>query len=164
MLDRVLVPVDGSLMSEIGVKVAAQIMPEGARLTILTVVPHLALLSYGLPDITAPVGEYEASVTAMVADANAYVKRLAQDPCLASYHVETAALVGDPAQCIIEFAQKMRTGVLIMTTHGRSGLSRWVFGSVTSKVLSAAPCPILVVPRSHMDKYTERELSETFVG
>ena len=33
-----------------------------------------------------------------------------------------------------------------MSTHGRSGFSKWLFGSVTQKVLSAMPCPVIVIP------------------
>ncbi len=163
MLNRVLVTVDGSQLSEVAVKVAAQIMPEGASLTLLTVVPHLALISYGLPDIAAPVGEYEANLTSMLTDANAYVRRVAQDPILAPHHVETSVQVGDPAQCIIDYAQQIHADLLVMTTHGRSGVSRWVFGSVTYKVLNAAPCPILVVPKSHIEKFNEAEPAEALV-
>ncbi len=163
MLNRVLVPVDGSLVSEVGLKVAAQIMPEGASLTILTVIPQLALIGYGLPDVTAPVGGSQDTMTILLSEANAYVRRLAQDEAFAPNHVDTAVQVGDPAQCIIDFAQQMRADLLIMPTHGRSGLSRWVFGSVTAKVLSAAPCPILIVPKGYLEQ-VERDHSAAAAG
>ncbi|MBI2930071.1 MAG: universal stress protein [Planctomycetes bacterium] len=54
-------------------------------------------------------------------------------------------LTGDPATEILEAARRMNPDVLAMTTHGRSGLSRWVFGSVTEKVLRHATVPLLVV-------------------
>ena len=53
---------------------------------------------------------------------------------------------GDPATVIVETAQKLHVDAIVMSTHGRSGLSRWLFGSVTQKVLAASCCPVFVIP------------------
>ena len=52
---------------------------------------------------------------------------------------------GDPGEEILKAAAEMDADLIAMTTHGRSGPSRWVFGSVTAKVLRSAPVPLLVV-------------------
>jgi nucleotide-binding universal stress UspA family protein len=52
---------------------------------------------------------------------------------------------GDPGEEILEAAAETDCDLIAMTTHGRSGPSRWVFGSVTAKVLRSAPIPLLVV-------------------
>jgi nucleotide-binding universal stress UspA family protein len=52
---------------------------------------------------------------------------------------------GDPAVQILEFAARKMADAIAMATHGRTGLSRWVLGSVTEKVLRASPLPMLVV-------------------
>jgi nucleotide-binding universal stress UspA family protein len=49
------------------------------------------------------------------------------------------------ADAIIEFATHHDVDVIVIATHGRSGLSRWIFGSVTQKVIQAASIPVLVV-------------------
>jgi len=54
--------------------------------------------------------------------------------------------IGEPADVIIAAAEKYHVEAIVMSTHGRSGFSRWLFGSVTNKVLAAKPCPVYVVP------------------
>lgn len=52
---------------------------------------------------------------------------------------------GDPAECIVDYAAGHDVDLIVMNTHGRTGVRRWVYGSVTRKVLEAAPCSVLVV-------------------
>lgn len=52
---------------------------------------------------------------------------------------------GDPATAIVEYAQREAVDLIVMSTHGRTGLARWTYGSVAHKVLQAAPCAVLVV-------------------
>ena len=59
--------------------------------------------------------------------------------------VETLLLTGDPAGIIIDVASQEKVEVIIMSTHGKSGLTRWMLGSVTERVLQHAPCPVFVV-------------------
>jgi nucleotide-binding universal stress UspA family protein len=54
--------------------------------------------------------------------------------------------VGKTSSVIAERAKVLHVDAIAMSTHGRSGLSRWVFGSVTQRVLGLMPCPVLVVP------------------
>ncbi len=53
--------------------------------------------------------------------------------------------VGLPAETIIDYASKNDVSLIVMSTHGRTGLARWVYGSVADKVLRGAPCPVLLV-------------------
>jgi nucleotide-binding universal stress UspA family protein len=53
--------------------------------------------------------------------------------------------VGLPAETIIDYAAKNHVSLIVMCTHGRTGLARWVYGSVADKVLRGAPCPVLLV-------------------
>ena len=53
---------------------------------------------------------------------------------------------------IVERAAALRTGLIVMTTHGRSGLGRMVFGRVADSALRHAPCPVLLVRISHADE------------
>jgi len=59
--------------------------------------------------------------------------------------VGSEVLVGKPADVIIDYAGKNPQSVLIMTTHGRAGLSRLVYGDVAESVLLGVPNPILLV-------------------
>lgn len=51
---------------------------------------------------------------------------------------------GDPATRILESAEKEPASIIAMGSHGRTGFSRWTFGSVSEKVLQAARCPVLI--------------------
>lgn len=52
---------------------------------------------------------------------------------------------GDPATAIVDHARHEGIDLIVMSTHGRTGLARWAYGSVAHKVLQAAPCAVLVV-------------------
>ncbi len=65
------------------------------------------------------------------------------DPAL---RISTAVELGEPAITIIDFAVQHDVDLIVMSTHGRSGLARWVYGSVAGKVLQGATtCPVLLV-------------------
>lgn len=52
---------------------------------------------------------------------------------------------GSPAQAILDIARDEGYDLIVMGTHGRTGVGRWVMGSVAEKVVRAAPCPVLTV-------------------
>ena len=54
-------------------------------------------------------------------------------------------LEGDPAEEIVEHARESNTDLIVMGTHGRTGLERLLMGSVAEKVMREAPCSVLVV-------------------
>jgi nucleotide-binding universal stress UspA family protein len=60
--------------------------------------------------------------------------------------VTTALRFGDPAQAIVEYARSQGIDLIVMGTHGRTGVSRALLGSVTERVVRSAPCPVLAVP------------------
>lgn len=59
--------------------------------------------------------------------------------------VTTQTALGRPAEQIIEYAEKNKVDVILMATHGRSGISRWAYGSVADKVLRSSPVPVMVI-------------------
>ena len=66
-------------------------------------------------------------------------------PQLAAYPVELRVLVGHPFERILETAVREEIALIIMGTHGRTGLSRVVLGSIAERVTRLAPCPVLTV-------------------
>jgi nucleotide-binding universal stress UspA family protein len=66
-------------------------------------------------------------------------------PRLARYPVELRVVVGRPFERIIETAVREQAGLIVLGTHGRTGLSRVVMGSVAERVVRLAPCPVLTV-------------------
>jgi nucleotide-binding universal stress UspA family protein len=59
--------------------------------------------------------------------------------------VRSEVLLGQPAEEIIDYAAQQGVDLIVMCSHGRSGIGRWVFGSVTEKVLRGATSPVLVI-------------------
>jgi nucleotide-binding universal stress UspA family protein len=60
--------------------------------------------------------------------------------------VEVVVAVGPPAEAILSYAQKHDVDLIVMSTHGRSGIQRWLLGSVATKVVERAVMPVLVSP------------------
>jgi nucleotide-binding universal stress UspA family protein len=74
------------------------------------------------------------------------------------------AQFGEPASVIVDIAGRLRVDTIIMTTHGRSDVSRWLFESVTSKVLAIVTCPVLVIPSLHKQQLLEMDKPELHYG
>jgi nucleotide-binding universal stress UspA family protein len=73
------------------------------------------------------------------------LNEIAADLRLQKYKVSPVVEVGLPAETIVDYASKHDVSLIVMSTHGRTGLARWVYGSVADKVLRGAPCPVLLV-------------------
>ncbi len=63
----------------------------------------------------------------------------------AGYKAVSAIRFGQPADEIIAYAAKSGCDLIVMSTHGRSGIGRWVYGSVADKVLRSSSIPVLLV-------------------
>jgi nucleotide-binding universal stress UspA family protein len=83
---------------------------------------------------------------------------------LAKYPVELRVVVGSPFERIIETAVHDQVALIVMGTHGRTGLARWAVGSVAERVVRLAPCPVLTVKASTPETQSWlTELYETFL-
>ncbi|MDY6856688.1 MAG: universal stress protein [Thermodesulfobacteriota bacterium] len=74
-----------------------------------------------------------------------YLKSVSKKLKSESIEVHNVVETGPAAETIIEFAHKGNIDIIVMATHGRSGIKRWVYGSVADKVLRGAHLPILLV-------------------
>ena len=63
----------------------------------------------------------------------------------AGVKAKSIVVMGTPADAIVRTARTRRAELIVMGTHGRSGLSRVLLGSVASRVIATAPCPVLTV-------------------
>lgn len=146
-INRILCPVDFSGHSRLALDYATVL----ARWYEAEVV---ALHAYAIAMVPATIGAMPAMTTVGVPltreeierDLDAFVR-----PVRAA-EVKTTATVttGGPARTILETADRLQANLIVMGTHGASGVERLVLGSVTEKVLRKAKCPVLVVPR-HAD-------------
>jgi nucleotide-binding universal stress UspA family protein len=136
-LDRILVALDGSVLAEAAVWNALDLAGQsGATLSLLR-----AAEAYALPG----TDKVEAQVTA-IREAEEYlaavVRRLADR---GFKRVEPHVWYGPAAAAIVEAAAAQKADMIVMSTHGRSGLGRLILGSVAESVLRGTNIPILIV-------------------
>ncbi len=136
-----LVPVDFSEYSDHAVQYAAELARAlGARLTLLHVIHELPVgvgdWAAGLPE--SYLGDLEADVQQSLESAREQVKAAGVDADIVMVH-------GIPFQSIIDVARDRQADLIVMGTHGRTGLKHVLLGSVAERVVRHAPCPVLVV-------------------
>src|SRR4051812_25484540 len=146
MQTKIVVPLDGSPLSEAVLPQAKLLARATGSTLILLRVAAPPLLTEPLvsslpaPVITLPTQQQDAEI------AQPYLEETARQLDAEGFAVRTVLLEGDPAAAIVLFAGREPNVLLIaMATHGRSGLGRWLFGSIAEKVLQAAPVPLLLV-------------------
>lgn len=81
----------------------------------------------------------------MVNEVTEIMESLAQSLEHQGVQTEAVIEVGDAAEAIIDYAKNHEVDLIVMSTHGRTGLARWVYGSVAHKVLQGAPCSVFLV-------------------
>lgn len=156
MLKHVLVPLDGSALSEQALDFAQNVVADKGQITILSVIEVPTDYEYALVDIPMTMvtarqftkDEYTTAYRRIQDYLTAFVRRLNKK----GYTVECVVETGDPATVINEVANNTNAEAIVMTTHGRTGLNRWLFGSVTHKVISQMVRPVLVVPGTVPEK------------
>lgn len=135
MFKKILAPTDFSELSAAGVRYACQLAKDvDAELIIFNVV---------LLDETNTINKQEMErhrarlynfVAEKVPDASVGLK------------IRQLIDAGEPFGTIVDCAEKEGVDLIVMSSHGRSGLSRMLIGSITDKILRGASCPVLVVP------------------
>jgi nucleotide-binding universal stress UspA family protein len=149
MFKHLLVPLDGSELSEKALAIARQGLSLEGTLTLLNAIelPSMNYIPlYGMMAMV-PRHDNDKRVTDIQKNAQVYLRRIVEKMCLPpTVKVNLEVCMGDPASVIAERSQALHVDAIVMSTHGRSGLNRWMFGSVTQRVLGLMPCPVIVVP------------------
>lgn len=154
---HILLPLDGS-------ELAAGALPHAealatlakARLVLLQVVPSTAMIAsetaaaspgLGLPTVDPFVtsGQLETIEETIASEANTNLGSVATALRANSLQVDTVILQGSPADAILTYAKNEHIDLIVMATHGRTGIARALFGSVAESVLHHATCPVLLV-------------------
>ena len=154
--EKILVPLDGSDMAA-GILAVALDMARrvGAKLDLLAVVdPETIELPSYMPFmgsersiVRQPHDEVGASEIEImrIKTATQYLNAIAESIRDDGQEVSVEAIVGDPAQAIIEAAHKNRNDLIAMATSGRSAIGRGLLGSVTDKVAHSSAVPMLII-------------------
>lgn len=142
-LDNVVVALDGSHRAERGLEYALLVSGEQAHYTLVRVVPGPIL--HWSTYIPTAIQETSEGLKKGRADAEQYLGGTARRLRESGYDVTTEVLEGiPPAAGILDYAKDHPTDVIAITTHGRTGLSRLVLGSVADKVVRGSWAPVLI--------------------
>ena len=100
-------------------------------------------------DRTSAAALYAVSMDEQVmeplrARAQAYLDRMAAQLRAEGQQVQTATMVGQAAEAILDYAQAHAVDLIALETHGRTGLVRWLVGGVADKVIRGAIAPVLL--------------------
>lgn len=144
-IQNILVPLDGSQLAEQALPYARALAEKfGGHLILLWVLqppPLMPVTEFGVfpvhDDTLLEQAEEQAS------DYLGHLRDQLNDEGIPA----RIAITRSPtvAEAIVDFAAQGDFHLIVKTTHGRSGISRWVFGSVAAKVLEQAPCPVFLV-------------------
>jgi nucleotide-binding universal stress UspA family protein len=141
MYKKILVPLDGSELAKKALDHAEKLSEAfDAEINLLQVVPFMP--TYGAPELVTPFVFDEKQKEA----AERYLTNLAEELKKRGFTVAAKVKTGmQVAAEIIDFAKESGVDLIVMCTHGHSGITRWVLGSVAHKVLTRAETPILLV-------------------
>jgi nucleotide-binding universal stress UspA family protein len=140
MFQRILVPLDGSERAAKALSVAARLArcSGGTLILVRVAIPASEALWYaagGMPIILQDSFE----------TAESYLQDLANSPLLTGVKVLTEAYSGSPAEVILLASRKHKCDLIVMCSHGYSGMTRWMLGSVAQKVASHSNIPVLIL-------------------
>jgi len=136
MFKKILVPLDGSQLSQRALEPALAMGTYTGAELLLVRTPVVDTLSFAATESKHAEARHDALVYLET------VRKSSEQPDL---HIQTRLIEGDVAGAIVDTALSEQVDLIVMSTHGYSGLTRWVLGSVTEKVLRSAPCPVLAV-------------------
>jgi nucleotide-binding universal stress UspA family protein len=141
---QILVPLDGSDLSEQALPVASRLARTwGAELTPVTVVSPVVPADANVP---LPSIHGAEAIERYRQDAQEYLEGIDERMREQGIRAEGMAVVGwSAAGAILDLAHPDAVSAIVLATHGRGGLRRWVLGSVADKLIRAAEVPVLVV-------------------
>jgi nucleotide-binding universal stress UspA family protein len=148
MYQKIIVPLDGSKLAEC-VLPHLEAVVRGSQPT-----PDV-LLVRAVEPIAIPYGREVAEITSMEqlkafeihnkVEAEKYLKEIVAQLAKAGINAKADVIYGKAAEVLGDFASKNDADLVIIATHGRSGISRWVWGSVADRLLRSVCVPVLMV-------------------
>ena len=138
MYERIVVPLDGSQLAEIALPYAEELSVRlGSEVTLIYVSesiddPHRHMHQIYMQKMAESTKQ----------GAETYAKKLGKEMAT---QVRSVNLAGNPAEEIVKYADSENTGLIVMSTHGQSGIRQWTIGSVANKVVRATKQPVALV-------------------
>ena len=137
---KILAPIDFSEYSMEALRGAMELVKDvGGELHIVHVVaPHFSLFDKM---------REQARATLMLEEAEEELARIRKDDYGDSAKVFTQVMVGPPVPKLVEYAKQQQIDLILLATHGQTAIEHLMIGSVTEKLVRAAPCSVLVFRR-----------------
>ncbi|MBW1648678.1 MAG: universal stress protein [Deltaproteobacteria bacterium] len=151
MYRNILVPLDGSPLAE-------AILPEIEKFASGAVMPRVVLIRV-VPAHHIPGQDAVEWQARMIRRAEDYIEKVKQQLESKGMTVDHHVPYGDPAAKILEVCELYNYDLIAMSTHGRSGLGRWLMGSVADKVVRHSRFPVLL-RRAQPEDVPEAEAGE----
>jgi nucleotide-binding universal stress UspA family protein len=148
MYKRILVPLDGSNLAECALPYAEELARgQGSEEVILVSVTERVRGYRAIEDAGQQLGQrlIPEATGRKERQAQRYLARVAKAMEAKGIRVRTDVLLGNPAEEIAIYAKDPGCDIIVMSSHGRSGPSRWAYGSVADKVFRASCVPVLMV-------------------
>ncbi len=146
-MEKILIPLDGSEHSEEALSWAMDYAKRaGAQLILLRAVP-VPLVSPSIWQSIEFVDALEKEVKETQRELRSRAAHLAEHGFMAQSRV----VEKNPVEAILEVAEEEGVDLIVLTTHGRSGPSRWLMGSVAEKVVRHAPCAVVSLTPSAIE-------------
>ncbi len=158
MFQKILVPLDGSKLAECALPYAEELAKgkSEAEVILASVTERVTGLTRGtihrklseasdLPGLEEVSSEKEVTFGKKEKQAQDYLNNIARQMETRGIKVKTEVLLGNPAEEITDFARYNNIDVIVMSSHGHSGPSRWASGSVTDRVFRSSCVPMLIV-------------------
>jgi nucleotide-binding universal stress UspA family protein len=140
---HILVPLDGSELAELALADAFSLAQlNQAEVTLLQVISPLEYLASNGDIFLDELWTLQQDAAVR------YLEDISKREECKNLKIHLAVEMGPVAERIIEYAHQASIDLMVMATHGRSGVKRWVYGSVADKVLRGADLPVLLV-RAH---------------
>ncbi len=149
MFSKVVVPLDGSKVGEAALPVLEQLVDKLAKgskvevilIGVITLLRHWVVVG----EASAPVSYTEDELKLIKQNVENYLMKTGESLKKRGVTVRTIVSTGNAADEIIKAIEDTGADLLAMSTHGRSGLRKLAFGSVTDKVLHRSKIPVLMV-------------------
>ena len=143
MFQRILVPLDGSHRAERAIPIAARLArTSGGSVVLVRVVSTPAEF---WPSLVSEPNMAQTIVDTDLADTKKYLAGITTASELDGVPTETVVLFGPPASTILSVAHSSHADLIVLCSHGYTGMTRWVLGSVAEKVIRHASIPVFVL-------------------
>jgi nucleotide-binding universal stress UspA family protein len=159
MYKRILVPLDGSELAEIALPYSEELAEK--------LDSEIILINVRAPGEDPENPEHKAYLSKMTATVDQNIRKFSNTPPGQKVKVESniigsSGLLTHAAEEIVEYAEKENVSLIVIATHGRTGIRRWALGSTADKVIRVAKCPVLLI-RANIDVPNKINLSKFLV-